>query len=71
MRSSWKYSFFKNESKSIKNHFIISPNCLGNTIFLYNGKKSIKLKIQQFMIGYKFGNFIRTKKNYYGSKSKC
>lgn len=70
MRSSWKCSFYKNKTKSVNKNFMISPNFVGITVFLHNGKTNVKLKISSYMIGFKFGYFIKTKKNYHGSKSK-
>ena len=51
-------------------NFIIMPqdiNCIYN---IYNGKIFIKIKIIKEMIGYKFGEFINTRKRYIYTKTK-
>lgn len=40
----------------------IIPEYVDKNVFVYNGIKFIFLKIKQEMIGYKFGEFIYTKK---------
>jgi len=56
----------KNEKKIkiLNKSFIILPEYLNKTVFIYNGKKQIKLTIQENMIGYKFGEFIHTRVRY-------
>lgn len=41
---------------------MILPSFVGLTFFVFNGKKSFALMIQENMVGHKFGEFIATKK---------
>lgn len=70
-RSSYKNPFLK--AKLLKNkkriqihnkNLIILPEYINNFIKIYNGKVFISLKITENMIGYKFGEFIYTRKRY-------
>jgi len=56
----------KNKKKIyiLNKNFTILPKYLSKTVFIYNGKKFIKLLIQENMIGYKFGEFIHTRAKY-------
>jgi ribosomal protein S19 len=60
-------SYFKN----IKNLPIL-PSFVGLTLSLYNGKIFIKLAIKESMVGFKFGDFIISKKTpvYFNKKKK-
>lgn len=62
-RSNFKGPFFiKEELKNFKNkNATILFNDINNFFFIYNGKKFIKLKITEDMIGHKFGEFIFTR----------
>jgi len=54
----------KNE-KNIKTHcrsMIILPEMVGTAIDIYNGKNFIKLRIEEEMIGHRFGEFVVTRK---------
>jgi len=59
--------FFKN----IKN-FSILPSFVGLDLFMYNGKNFIKFNIKEYMVGFKFGDFIASKKTpiYFNKKKK-
>jgi ribosomal protein S19 len=55
--------------KIINKNFVILPEYLDYIFNIYNGKTFIKLKITKEMVGYKFGEFINTrKKNIYKKK---
>jgi len=41
---------------------VIFPTFVGNTYFVYNGKKFVNLQIHESMVGYKFGEFVPTRK---------
>ena len=75
-RSVWKNPFsesiiFKNiyiNNKAQKPFLILSRNStifpifVGNIFSVYNGKKFVNLQIQDDMVGYKFGEFVATRK---------
>ena len=48
----------------------IYPKFLGKTVLVHNGKLYLKLKIKKEMIGFKFGEFIPTKKTFLFKKTK-
>lgn len=52
------YSYIKTRSKES----YIMPFFVGLNLQVYNGKKYIKLRINDNMIGYKLGEFITTRK---------
>ena len=54
----------KNKIKIFNKSSVILPEYLNKVVFIYNGKKFIKLIIQENMIGYKFGEFIHTRARY-------
>ena len=70
-RSNYKNPFltiklFKNH-QGIKIHnknLIILPEYINKFIKIYNGNKYIPLTITEKMIGYKFGEFIYTRKQF-------
>jgi len=73
-RNNKKSPFFKcnlinNQKKWIKiynKNQVIMPKDIDVNYNIYNGKTFIKLKITKEMLGYKFGEFINTrKKNIY------
>lgn len=75
-RSVWKNPF--SESIIFKNIYInkkvqkplliwsrnstIFPVFVGNIFSVYNGKKFVNLQIHDDMVGYKFGEFVATRK---------
>lgn len=70
-RSNYKGSFLKmnliKKKKWIKiynKNLIILPEYVDKIIGIYNGKFFINLKINEKMIGYKFGEFIYTRKKH-------
>jgi small subunit ribosomal protein S19 len=79
-RNSKKSPFFKyslnlknNQKKWIKifnKNLVIMPKDIDYTYNIYNGKDFIKIKISKDMIGYKFGEFINTRKRYIYKKNK-
>jgi small subunit ribosomal protein S19 len=48
------------------------PSYAGLTLSVYNGKSFIKLNIKENMVGFKFGDFIFSKKTpvYFNKKKK-
>lgn len=76
-RSKYKGPFFKvnllNKKKQFKlynKNLIILPEHIHLFVKIYNGKNFINLKIIKEMIGYKFGEFIYTKKKHIYKKKK-
>ena len=81
-RSKYKGPFFKvnllkkkHWIKIINKNLIILPEYNNHLVSVYNGKIFINLKINDKMIGFKFGEFINTRKKHiykkkidYGSK---
>jgi ribosomal protein S19 len=55
-------SFKSKEIKTKNRNLIIFPNIIGKTILVYNGKSFIKLLIKKEMVGYKLGEFVKTRK---------
>jgi small subunit ribosomal protein S19 len=53
-----------------KKCFRILPEYVGKIFNIYNGKQYIKIKIIDSQIGYKFGEFINTKKRCKHKKNK-
>lgn len=73
-RNKKKSPFFKyhkiinNNKKWIKifnKNLVIMPQDINNIYNIYNGQNFIRLKIIKDMIGYKFGEFIYTRKKKY------
>nr|YP_009729754.1 ribosomal protein S19 [Plasmopara viticola]QHW07493.1 ribosomal protein S19 [Plasmopara viticola] len=83
-RSKYKGPFFKvnllkkkNWIKIINKNLTILPEYNKHIVSIYNGKNFINLKINDKMIGFKFGEFIYTRKKHiykkkivYGSKNR-
>lgn len=70
----FKYSSLKNNQKKwikiFNKNLVIMPKDIDLTYNIYNGKDFIKIKISKDMIGYKFGEFINTRKRYIYKKTK-
>lgn len=77
-RSKYKGPFFKvnlieDETKWIRIHnknLNILPEYVNRFVNIYNGKTFINIKITEKMIGYKFGEFINTRKKHIYKKKK-
>jgi small subunit ribosomal protein S19 len=76
-RSKYKGPFFKvhlikNKQyiKIYNKNLTILPEYIDHFINIYNGKNFVNLKINQKMIGYKFGEFINTRKKHIYKKKK-
>jgi small subunit ribosomal protein S19 len=77
-RSKYKGPFFKvnlieDELKWIKIHnknLSILPEYVNRFVNIYNGKTFINIKITEKMVGYKFGEFINTRKKHLYKKKK-
>ena len=69
-RSVWKtpiilnedFKKFKKKIKITKRNFIISSSFLNKMVSIYNGKVFINVFIDKSKIGYKFGEFVYTRK---------
>ena len=48
----------------------ILPKFINKTVLLYNGKVNTKLIITKYMISYKVGEFVRTRKEFFFKKKK-
>jgi ribosomal protein S19 len=69
----FKYNLINNQKKWIKifnKNLVIMPKDIDVNYDIYNGKNFIKLKITKDMLGYKFGEFINTKKKHIYKKFK-
>lgn len=75
-RSLYKGFYFNSKiKKEFKNviydkSLIILQDYLENIFSIYNGKNLIDIKIYKYMIGKKFGEFIRTRKKHIYVKKK-
>ena len=76
-RSKYKGPFFKvhlikNKQyiKIYNKNVTILPEYVNHFVNIYNGKNFVNLKINQKMIGYKFGEFINTRKKHIYKKKK-
>lgn len=76
-RSKYKGPFFKVNllkkkqwMKIINKNLIILPEYSNHFVSVYNGKTFIKLEINDKMIGFKFGEFINTRKKHIYKKKK-
>ena len=61
------------KSKFEDNHVkcnLIVPKFINKHVFIYNGKILTKLLVTNNMIGFKFGEFIRTRKEFSFKKKK-
>lgn len=43
---------------------VIFPTFVGNIFLVYNGRKFINIQVHNHMVGYKFGQYVKTKKTY-------
>ena len=76
-RSKYKGPFFKVNflkkkqwMKRTNKNLIILPEYNNNSVSIYNGKIFINLVINTKMIGFKFGEFINTRKKHIYKKKK-
>jgi len=74
-RSKWKGPFI--EKAILKKKLItwsrkstILPFLLGHSITVYNGRKFIKIKITEDMIGHKLGEFVPTRVKFFYKQTK-
>jgi ribosomal protein S19 len=54
----------KKEILQCSRNVIITPNLIGFSFLIHNGKNFLKIKITEEMIGYKFGEFSFTRKKF-------
>lgn len=76
-RSKYKGPFFKVNflkkkqwQKITNKNLTILPEYANHSVSIYNGKISINLLITEKMIGFKFGEFINTRKKHIYKKKK-
>ena len=76
-RSKYKGPFFivnllkkKQWIKIYNKNLTILPEYIDHFVNVYNGKKFINIKISEKMIGFKFGEFINTRKKHIYKKKK-
>ena len=76
-RSKYKGIFFrvnllkkKQRIKIYNKNLIILPEYVDHFVHVYNGKTFINIKINEKMIGFKFGEFIYTRKKHIYKKKK-
>lgn len=76
-RSKWKNPFtnYKKQSNKkrisiVKKKFEITPNIVGETIKVYNGKSFIKLSLTDEMVGHKIGEFVTTREKFIFKKKR-
>jgi small subunit ribosomal protein S19 len=79
-RSQYKGPFFKvNLIKNIKKkqwikiynkNLTIVPEYINHFVNVYNGKIFVNIKINEKMVGFKFGEFIHTRKKHIYKKKK-
>jgi ribosomal protein S19 len=69
----FKYNLVNNQKKWIQifnKNLVIMPEYVNYIYNIYNGKTFIKIQITKDMVGYKFGEFINTRKRYIYKKKK-
>lgn len=68
----FKVNFLKKKSwiKILNKNLTILPEYNNYSVSIYNGKKFINLLINNKMIGFKFGEFINTRKKHIYIKKK-
>ncbi len=76
-RSKYKGPFFKvnliNNNKWLKiynKNLTILPEYVDHFVNVYNGKTFVNIKINEKMIGFKFGEFVNTRKKHIYKKKK-
>lgn len=60
----------KKDLKIFKASFFIDSSFLNKNVLVYNGNNFIPLSIKSEMIGFRFGDFITTRKNFTFPKKK-
>jgi small subunit ribosomal protein S19 len=61
---------FQNTKIKIARNNVILPKFLKKTFEVYNGKQVNEVLISEEMIGYKFGEFVSTRKRFFFKKKK-
>lgn len=65
MRSKWKINFFTSKKKAFQTFFrgdlVITERLVGKKLNLYNGKKFLVITCTEDHIGYKVGEFLRSR----------
>jgi len=67
IKAKWKNPYFnikKINSKIMPRNFTILPSFVNKTFQIHNGKLFTSIIIKEEMIGYKFGEFIPTRKKF-------
>nr|YP_009326059.1 ribosomal protein S19 [Asterionella formosa]APD75820.1 ribosomal protein S19 [Asterionella formosa] len=73
-RANWKGPYFKNQKvNNYKNIGLrnseIMPSFVGKIYYTHNGKSNIKIIVLEEMVGFKFGEFSFTRKEFFFSKN--
>jgi ribosomal protein S19 len=73
-RANRKSPYFKNQKENNYKNLVsrnskILPNCIGKTFYVHNGKSNIKTTILEEMVGFKFGQFVFTRKEFFFLKN--
>jgi|GWRWMinimDraft_12_1066020.scaffolds.fasta_scaffold21279_2 small subunit ribosomal protein S19 len=73
-RANWKGPYFKNQKvNNYKNIGLrnseIMPSFVGKIYYIYNGKSNTKIIVLEEMVGFKFGEFSFTRKEFFFSKN--
>lgn len=61
---------FKGKNNFFFRNNIVVPKLLNSTLFVYNGKKFLKITVNENMLGYKLGSFSFTRKKFTFKKTK-
>jgi small subunit ribosomal protein S19 len=72
-RSLWKGPFCevpKGQKKIWSRRSTIVPEFISKHVFVHNGKSFVSLRVQEDMVGHKFGEFARTRKKPIHKKKK-
>jgi len=75
-RSNWKGNFIeksilKKAEKDIRiwcRHSVVPSNFVGLSVFIHNGKEFKKILITREKVGFKFGDFVLTRKHVFKQK---
>lgn len=66
-RSKWKFKYTKPLKKATASKIwdrdqILLSKTLNKTIYVYNGLQFVKVKVENLKLGYKYGEFVYTRK---------
>jgi len=61
-RSTWKSFWHINNDIFVSRNNIICNNDVGNTVYVHNGRFYVSFKVRSIHVGYKYGQFVMTRK---------